>query len=114
MSVPVKRLTPCFDCPYRRESVAGWTGSNPPQWYVDSALADYTAYGLAPCHTSATEEKPLGTMACAGALIFAKNQCKSPRDPERAAAVAQVEQDRETVFDRPDDFLDHHTWEKTG
>lgn len=89
-----------------------WLGSgNEPEWYIESALSDYTAYGLAPCHMTQSEDAPVGDKACAGALIFAANQCKSPRDPERAAAVRSVGQDRETVFTTAAEFIEHHTEE---
>lgn len=106
--VPVKHRKPCRDCPFRRASMSGWTGGAPPEWFTESALADFTGYGLAPCHETATEEQPLGMVACAGALVFARNNCKSPRDPERADAIRLVESDPETVFVNPAEFINHH------
>lgn len=125
----VKFKKPCNDCPFRRDSIPGWCGDSEPEWFVESALADYTQYQdgsyLAPCHQTVDYNDPdweskLGdAAACAGALIFAKNRCKSPRDPNRNAAVRSVDTDYETVFASPDEFIEHHrgpnsirSWEK--
>lgn len=95
----------------------GWTGGAAPEWFVDSALADYAQYGtskLAPCHKTVDysdpdwDEKLDDAAACAGSLIFAKNNWKSPRDPERSAAVQQVVRDTEKVFATAQEFIEHH------
>lgn len=112
---------PCNDCPFRRAALQGWLGGAGPEWFVDSALADYADYGfpvgpqVAPCHKTIdyTDKDWLTSQAddaaaCAGALIFARNNHKSPRDPERAKAVASVERDTEDVFATPQEFIEHH------
>jgi hypothetical protein len=117
MTPPVKFVRPCSDCPFRRKSLRGWTGSAPPEWFVDSALADYAEYGsskLAPCHETVDYtdpnwlEKLNEAAACVGSLIFAKNNWKSPRDHERAAAVNKVERDTLNVFATREEFIEHH------
>lgn len=121
----LKHKKPCNDCPFRRDATPGWLGdtSGLPgseevtegcKHFVDGALADYAEYDL-PCHTTIDYEKgdwledqyPEAAL-CAGALIFARNQAKSPRDPARAENIRQVEADTETVFAYPWEFYDHH------
>lgn len=111
---------PCNDCPYRKNALPGWTGQADPEWFVDSALSDAALYQggatFAPCHktvdySSPTWEDDLGdSEVCFGALRFAANCCKSPRDPERSAAVRAAGRG-DDVFSSPQEFLDHH---KTG
>lgn len=132
----VKFKKPCNDCPFRRKSLRGWLGGHPPEWFVESALADQAVYspgdvdpyggGLAPCHETVDytnpnwiEEELDGAAACAGSLIFARNLSKSPRNAKRADAVRAVTADRENVFAAPQEFIDHHndpegvrSWEK--
>jgi hypothetical protein len=132
----VKFKKACNDCPFRRDSTPGWTGGNPPEWFVESAQADRASYGpgdegsgLAPCHETVDYDNPAWVeeelptaAACAGSLIFAKNIAKIPRDATRAEAVRMVEADRETVFAYPQEFIDHHrndpmsirSWERGG
>lgn len=122
----LKFKTPCSDCPFRRNATPGWLGASEPEWFVESALADYTAYGDAPCHQTIDYEAP-GWEAqlhegavCVGAVIFAKNLGKMPHDPRRAEMVRSVEVDREGVFASPDEFIDYHrnaavrSWERSS
>src|SRR3954469_8301178 len=106
----------CGDCPFRREARPGWLGAeDDPEEFVKGALADYADFPL-PCHTNIDYSDPdwLKTQyptapLCAGALIFAKNRGKLPRDPERGAWVHAVESDLTTVFATPQEFIQHHT-----
>lgn len=116
---PLRFTQPCNDCPFRRNAIKGWLGGAPPEWFVESALADYADYSndanAAPCHQTVDYDDPdwINTQAkdaavCAGALIFARNLCKQPRDPARAEMVQAVEQNKIGVFDNSQDFIDHH------
>lgn len=104
----------CTDCPFRRASLPGWTGAAAPEWFVESALADHTAYGEAPCHQTVDYTNPdwretlPEAAVCAGALIFARNNGKLPRDPRRAKLVRQVDADPDTVFATRKEFVEHH------
>ena len=104
---------PCNDCPFRRNAAQGWLGAAEPAWFVESALADYTYYGFAPCHQTVNYEDPEWDMkldqaeSCVGALQFAANCGKSPRDPDRAEAVAKAGKNPD-VFSNPNDFIEHH------
>lgn len=104
----------CNDCPFRRASLAGWTGAAAPEWFVESALADETVYGEVPCHQTVDYNDPnwraslKNAAVCAGALIFARNNGKLPRDPRRAKLVKQVAADHETIFSTRKEFIEHH------
>lgn len=109
---------PCNDCPFRRNAVPGWLGASRPEWFVESALSDFAEYApgapMAPCHQTVNYEdddwlaKLSEADACVGALQFAANNCKSPRDPERSAAVRAAGQNPD-VFRTSQEFIDYHT-----
>jgi hypothetical protein len=124
----LKIKQPCRDCPYRRNSTPGWLGKGNPtqeeldhlcEHYVEGALSDYAqdADGNRtdiPCHLTIQFEDPdweqnqyPDAPLCAGALIFAKNNFKSPREPQRREAVDAVEHDP-NVFRYPFEFFEHH------
>lgn len=104
----------CRDCPFRRVARPGWLGADTADNFVRGALADFADYPL-PCHLTIDYSDPDWkktqydeSALCAGALIFCKNQAKTPRDPERAAWLLTVEADLETVFRYPWEFYEHH------
>lgn len=94
-AVPATRqhTKPCGDCPWRRDSLPGWTGGLAPQTWVRAAHGDE---GIN-CHTR------IGAQ-CAGSAIYRANVCKVPRDPE----ILRLPKDREKVFATPNEFLAHH------
>ena len=117
----LKFTHPCNDCPFRRASTKGWCGAAEPEWFVQAALADeFSARedlpeaNAAPCHQTVDYDDPdwIETLpdaaACAGAMIFARNLMKLPRDPMRAQMVQAVQPNRLLVFDNPVDFVHHH------
>jgi hypothetical protein len=69
-----------------------------------------------PCHMTVDyedtsrdyEERLEEGQRCTGSLIFLRNSCKIPRNPELAAAVAAVEVDRETIFAHRQQFVEYH------
>ena len=102
---------PCSQCPYRRRSAPGWLGAATPQQFLASTLGEEHM----PCHAAVDYDDPAWRESqypqapmCAGSLVFMANTSKLPRDPSLAAAVRQVDADHDTVFSRPDEFLDHH------
>ena len=111
MKLEFKR--PCNDCPFRRASAPGWLGDDSAENFVSNALADYSDVPL-PCHQAIDYEDPdwMETQyeeapLCVGAVIFAKNYMKRPRDPVRAAWQDQVKTS-DDVFRYPYEFLEHH------
>lgn len=102
--------TPCAECPFRRASAPGWLGADTPEGFLRTSLSECRM----PCHTFVDYDDPdwetvaeLAPM-CAGRAIFLRNLCKIPRDAEQAEFTKSVKADRETVFARPNEFLDHH------
>lgn len=93
----------CGDCPWRRDSLAGWLGEMSPEEWVKAALAD----GQIQCHALVG---PDGPVHCAGAAIFRANLCKVPRDPD----ALRLPPDRKAVFAMPDEFRRHHDGRSTS
>ncbi len=105
MKDPCKR--PCKACPYRRKSLAGWLGSDTPEGFAATTMADVPM----PCHSTIDYEDPdwketqlPKARHCRGALVLFANTCKISRDPERP----RVEPDHEEVFSNAAEFIEHH------
>lgn len=106
----LKHTQPCSDCPWRKDSIKGWLGGFPIDWFVERIYADVPLN----CHNTlgnidgmSQEEIQRTKPLCAGALIQYRNMVKLPRDPELAAAVTSVEQS-DKVFAHPHLFKQHH------
>ena len=91
----------CSDCPWARDALRGWLGTLSAEEWVEIAHSEMTA----DCHALKGPDEP---WSCAGMAIFQANVCKSPRDPNALRLPA----DREKVFSRDAEFLDHHTGHK--
>jgi hypothetical protein len=84
---------PCADCPFARTALPGWLGSmTVPEWLI---AIHYDA--SIDCHCTTN-------MQCAGAAIFRANVCKIPHSTQ-----LKLEPDRQLVFARDQEFIDHHT-----
>jgi hypothetical protein len=112
----LKIKNPCNDCPFRRNARPGWLGADEADNFVRGALADFSDNPL-PCHKTIDYTDPYwlkdqypDSALCAGALIFARNQCKNPRDPERAEWVRSVDES-DNVFRYPWEFYEFHGYE---
>lgn len=102
----LKHRRPCDECPWRRSHVPGWLGGYAPEDFIGQVQHDGPPV---PCHKTIDGERPEGAASmCAGALIFMKNSCKSPRHPAYGDALDHVQEDAETVFQWPHEFLEHH------
>jgi hypothetical protein len=84
---------PCSDCPWRRDSLSGWLGGATPQQWIQTAHSDSTVS----CHT-------LKGVQCAGIAVYRANVCKMAYPPNM-----KLPADRERVFARPDQFIEHHS-----
>jgi len=97
---------PCTECPFRRKSLPGYLGSDTPENFMATTLADAPM----PCHCTVDyedenwREKAAKAPLCAGARIFFANICKLSRDRARP----KLERDRENVFANPAEFIAHH------
>lgn len=98
----LRRIEPCRECPWRRESAPGWLGGHPAKEFVSAVFADEPVA----CHLTVKEDgAPSNTEAyCAGALIFARNICKKSRDRGRP----ELPRNFVDVFSTPKEFLEHH------
>lgn len=97
---------PCSDCPWRRDSVAGWLADMSPEEWVQHAQGD----GIIECHTRKSDEF---VVQCAGAAAFRANICKSTRPMTfvlRGLSVQALRAppDRARVFAHSQEFITHH------
>ena len=103
----------CSDCPFRRKSAPGWLGEL--MYQPRAFLAPYW-HGAQrnPCHKAINfrrddwEAQAATAPLCRGMLIFAANNCKRLDNPEAAAALAEVSEDRDAIFSWEQEFYDHH------
>ncbi len=95
-TAPKQHTKPCSDCPWRRDSVAGWLGPLKPEEWVEAARSDIRV----PCHVISNQQ-------CAGAAIYRANTCKSPRDP----GALKLPKDAKKVFSAitGSDFIEYHS-----
>lgn len=84
---------PCSDCPWRRDSLNGWLGSNTAHEWVIFAHSDTRVE----CHV-------YSDVQCAGIAIYRANVSKHPRDHE----LLVLPPDEVTVFASPREFIEHH------
>lgn len=89
----VQHRKPCSDCPWRRDSLAGWLGDQSKEAW----LQDVHGEARIDCHTLIGPQ-------CAGAAIFRSNVCKSPRD----GSLLILPVDKERVFATSAEFSNHH------
>lgn len=104
----------CSQCPFKKDSAPGWLGSSCPEEFIDATLSENDM----PCHLGVDydDEDWLDKLddvpRCAGSLVFFRNNCKLPRNPELCNAVSKVKVDN-TVFSFKHEFLEHHGKKKT-
>lgn len=106
MSLPPATPNPCDECPWRRDSLAGYLGPLDAEGWIQHAHGDFPIAchkTIAPKIGQAEWDDP-GIRQCRGAASFRANVCKEPRDPE----VISWPPDPERVFDSNEEFLDHH------
>lgn len=106
---------PCNECPFRKNSLAGWLGP----WSAPELLFSLGRTPF-PCHkTISGEGDQLITddslQGCAGAAIFLNRKCELSRAPETAEHQRLCKDDpvskeaAANVFNWSQEFLDHHT-----
>jgi hypothetical protein len=107
MKINMKR--PCNECPFRRNSLAGWLGP----WDAEELL-HFLGRGEFPCHQGIhSEVQSIDELeGCAGAAIFLNNKVERSRHPrveEHQDAVENVSQEvKDSVFRWGDEFREHH------
>jgi hypothetical protein len=100
--------TPCAKCPFRRNALRGWLGGLSADEFAQMAHAEVHMF----CHTSAGSEgahygtpEALRLPQCAGRAVYWANQSHLPRD----SSLLLLPADREAVFQRRQEFIEHHT-----
>jgi hypothetical protein len=98
---------PCSECPFRRKSLAGYTGAQAPAEFLALAINGETPL---PCHLKVDYEDKgwedqLGDVPqCSGHAIFLGHTGKRPRNPDVAVLGSKPPQ----VFDNTPELLKHH------
>lgn len=98
----LRHITPCSECPWRRDHPAGWLGGYRPEQFVEQVQFDGPPLA---CHKTDSLDPP---SMCAGALIFMRNSIKSSRHPAFGNALSRVTKDIEAVFQWPHEFIKYH------
>lgn len=86
---------PCIDCPWRRDAIPGWLGSNTAEEWVAVAHGE----DRIECHTLIPAE-------CAGAAIYRANVVKLTRDP----TLLRLPADKVAVFASHLEFKKYHKY----
>jgi len=84
---------PCSDCPWRRDALPGWLGTDTAKEWLGHAHGET----LVDCHA-------LRGPQCAGLAIYRANVGKLCRDSK----VLRLPSDKKAVFMNPTEFLNHH------
>jgi hypothetical protein len=100
---------PCKACPWKKTAGPGWLGASSPERFVLQVLSEVPL----PCHLDIDYDDPAwqerwnesgsSVRLCAGALIFARNLDKLPRDPTTPTLDKS-----HAVFTSASDFISHH------
>src|SRR5258708_25948211 len=92
---PIKgqHTKPCSDCPFARNSLAGWLGNSTAGEWISAVHGD----ARIDCHVYSNQQ-------CAGAAIYRANVCKVPRDRN----ALTFHPDGKLVFNSPVEFAGHH------
>jgi hypothetical protein len=99
--------TPCNECPWRKESQAGWLGGHSPEFYADALALNETPA----CHCRDHGPDSDETAFCAGALSVMANACIMPDDSKHpgAAEARMAVGRRDDTFGHHALFYKHHT-----
>lgn len=96
--------SPCNECPWRKESLAGWLGGHTSEYYTDAvAMNEVPA-----CHNKDFGPDNNKTAFCAGALSVMANSCVLPNDHKSKDARVKVGKRRDT-FSHYTGFYEHHS-----
>lgn len=93
VEAPVQHKKPCSDCPWSRDSLPGWLGSDTAEDWRAMAHGETKVF----CHCISNQQ-------CAGIAIYRANVCKAPRD----SSQLKLPSDHKAVFSTPNEFMEHH------
>jgi hypothetical protein len=89
-----QHVTPCKECPFKKDSLRSWLGGHTAKEFVDMAHGE----DLLECHMKEGSQ-------CAGGAIYRGNVCKLPRD----RSLLVLPQNKDTVIASRAEFMAHHT-----
>lgn len=96
-TVTAQPTSPCCDCPFVRDAIAGWLGGDRMEDYLLVAHSDQVHL----CHA---QKLSVGRrVQCAGLAIFRRNVVKETLPPNMTLPA-----DRKTIFANDMEFAAHH------
>lgn len=87
-----QHTSPCFDCPWRRNSLRGWLGDKDARYWLSVAHSDVINH----CHMHPSAQ-------CAGMAIYRANVSKFPY-----GKMLDLPVNLSLVFASPAEFCSHH------
>lgn len=103
LKLPPATPAPCDECPWRRESAAGWLGPYDAEKWLRLAHSDQAIA----CHQTVGKGQTWGeegVLQCRGAAQYRANTAKLPRYRQVAVGPA----DPWKIFGNAQEFRDHH------
>lgn len=104
---------PCNECPFRKDSLRGWLSAYSPT-ELHQIVMNEKPFPCHMTHDGDIEWEDAGSKTnplCAGALIYMKQAFKSPRNPDIAKCVKNI--DRDTNILSVPEFFSHHNINKS-
>ncbi len=102
------RKTTCEECPFRKDSMAGWLATYTPQELHNLVVSEHPF----PCHMTHEEdvsfEKAAELPLCAGGLSYMRKNGKMPRNKEHYALMKDVDQETLNNTLGRTEFFEHH------
>lgn len=100
--------TPCAECPWRKDSLQGWTGGWPVEGYADAVASNV----IPACHCRDDGPEHPNTAFCAGAASVMENACILPTEfepgQEGAREMVKATGPRDDTFAHPAKFYEYH------
>lgn len=100
----LKHKKPCAECPWRKNSPAGWLGGHSAYYYADAV----TANEVPACHLQDHGPDSDDTAMCAGALSVAANACIQPHKTIGGVEARDIVGRSSDTFAHPKMFYEHH------
>ena len=101
----LKHKTPCSECPWRKDSLRGFLGGWPAEYYADAVQENE----IPACHNMDFGPDDDRTAMCAGALSVASNSAIAPHKTPGASAAKEIVGKNKDCFSWVRDFYEYHT-----
>jgi hypothetical protein len=93
---------PCNDCPFRKNSLAGWLGPHDVDYFSEVLRADFPY----PCHLSLNKPEE---HICVGLVHTRNNMCKKARSGVLVEEEQRLYDIENNCFSSIKEFVEHHT-----